>query len=468
MKHSIGIIILAAGKGTRMKVDKPKALMHASGKPLIDYVVNASLNFVKEFSLTCELGVVVGHKKELLEEWYETKSERELIKLAWQREQSGTADALKSCFHDYPGFWNHEFTLVACADTPLITEREFSTLMNKLLSESDLDGVAATFEAQNPRGYGRIIHAKNGFHIVEEKDASLEEQKITEVNSGFYILRTRHVKKVLDTIRNENKSGEFYLTDLFQDSFKVKAIKFPSSTPFLGINTLEQLVDVNKIFHQKKISSLLNSGVMILNPDTCYVEYDVKIGAGTTIYPAVTILNGTEIGENVIIESGSFIKNSKIEKNVSILANSYLEEAFVQSAAVIGPMARLRPGTDVGQNAKVGNFVEIKKSKLAKGVKVSHLSYVGDAEIGEDTNIGCGFITCNYDGAKKHKTIIGKNSFIGSDCQMVAPISIGNDVFVAAGSTITKDIPDGGFGIARSVQTTKDGLAKKFLKSKKS
>ncbi len=207
---------------------------------------------------------------------------------------------------------------------------------------------------------------------------------------------------------------------------------------------------------------------MILNPGTCYIEYDVEIGSGATIYPGVTLLNGTKIGENVLVESGSFIKNSQIQKNVSILANSYIEDAFVQAGAVIGPMARLRPGSDIGENAKIGNFVEIKKSKLANGVKVSHLSYVGDADIGENTNIGCGFITCNYDGHKKHKTVIGRDAFIGSDCQMVAPINIGNNVFVAAGSTITKDIPDGGFGIARSVQTTKDGLAKKFLKSKKS
>ncbi len=171
MKHSIGIIILAAGKGTRMKVDRPKALMQTSGKPLIDYVVEASLKFVKEFSLNCELGVVVGHKKELLEEWHKAKKESEFIKLAWQKEQTGTADALKACFHDHPQFWNHEFSLVACADTPLITEEEFSTLFRELISQPDLDGVAATFEAQNPKGYGRIIHAENSFHIVEEKDA---------------------------------------------------------------------------------------------------------------------------------------------------------------------------------------------------------------------------------------------------------------------------------------------------------
>lgn len=467
MSDSIGLVILAAGKGTRMKIDTPKALAKTAGKCLLDYVVEASLNFAHETSLKAEIGLVVGHKKELLEAWLDSHPAKSQLKTAWQKEQKGTADALKACFNDLPHFWNYEYTMVACADTPMIRASEFKVLFEALKSHPGCVGVAATFEAHDPKGYGRIVHGNHGFHIVEEKDASPKEREITEVNSGFYILKTKHVKEVLGSIGNNNKSGEFYLTDLFQDKFEVKAVKFPSEVPFLGINTMEQLADVTTLLRQRKVKQLMIDGVEFLNPNTVHIDEDVTIGVGSIIYPNVTLLGKTVIGEKVIVESGAFIKNSKVNSNAEILAHSYLEEALVHEDATIGPMARLRPGADIGPEAKIGNFVEVKKSKLAKGAKVSHLSYVGDAEIGENTNIGCGFITCNYDGVNKHKTKIGSNTFIGSDCQMVAPISIGNDAFVAAGSTITKDVPDGGFGIARSTQVTKEGAAKRFLKTKK-
>ncbi len=467
MSNSVGIVILAAGKGTRMKTDQPKALAPCAGKPLLDYVVQAALNFAKNSSLKAEIGVVVGHRKELLEQWHTHHSEKSAIKTAWQREQNGTADALKACFKDLPHFWNYDYTLVACADTPLISEKEFQILFNELQSQPDLVGVAATFETAKPTGYGRIQKGKQGFRIIEEKDASEEEKKITEVNSAFYFLKTTHVKAILNQIDNKNKSGEFYLTDLFQQDFAVKAIKFPSEKPFLGINTLEQLANVDKIIRAEKVRQLMLEGVRFLDPSLVYIESDVLIGLGSIIYPGCTFLGKTKIGNNVTIESNCFIKNSQVEDGADILASSYLEEAVVHSEATIGPMARLRPGTVIGAEAKIGNFVEVKKSKLARGVKVSHLSYIGDAEIGENSNIGCGFITCNYDGANKHQTKIGSNSFIGSDCQAVAPIEIGNDAFVAAGTTITKSVPDGAFAIARSQQVTKEGAAKKFIKTKK-
>lgn len=468
MQTTIGIIVLAAGKGTRMKIEAPKALAPALGRPLLDYVIKACLDFTSASSLKAEIGVVIGHRKELLESWWQNHPQKTSLKLAWQREQNGTADALKACFNDQPQFWNHEYTLVACADTPLITGQEFITLFEEFKRNPDLVGVAATFDTKAPKGYGRIVKSAQGFRIVEEKDASDEERKITEVNSGFYILKTSHVKAVLGSIKNENKSGEFYLTDLFREEFSVRPVKFDSDTPFLGINTLEQLSSVSQLLLDRKIKTLFTEGVMILNPASTHIEDSVKVGAGTLIYPGVTLLGNTEIGKEVIIESGSFIKNSRLSDKVSVLAHSYLEEAVVAEQASIGPMARLRPGTEVGVQAKIGNFVEVKKAKLAPGVKISHLSYVGDAEIGENSNIGCGFITCNYDGVNKHKTKIGRNCFIGSDVQMVAPITVGNDAFVAAGSTITKDIPDGGFGIARSQQATKEGMAKRFLNPKKS
>jgi bifunctional UDP-N-acetylglucosamine pyrophosphorylase/glucosamine-1-phosphate N-acetyltransferase len=467
MTKSIGIVILAAGKGTRMKTDAPKALSVCAGKSLLDFVVQAAREFTSESNLKAEIGVVIGHRKELLEDWWQNHKNKTEIKLAWQREQRGTADALKACFEDLPHFWNFDYTLVACADTPLMTSKEFNHLFNVLKNENDLLGVAASFETDQPTGYGRIVHGEFGFKIVEEKDANATERLINEVNSGFYILKTSHVMSVLNQIDNKNKSGEFYLTDLFQHNYKVRAVKFDSETPFLGINTLEQLAKVDKMLRLKKTRSLMSDGVRFLDPDNCYIDVDVNIGGGTIIYPGCTLLGSTLIEKNVVIESNTFIKNSVIKSGAEILANSYLEGAIVHEEATIGPMARLRPGADIGPEVKIGNFVEVKKSKLSRGAKVSHLSYIGDAEIGENSNIGCGFITCNYDGANKHKTKIGSNTFIGSDCQAVAPIEIGNDAFVAAGSTITKNIPDGGFGIARSMQTTKEGGAKRFLKSKK-
>jgi bifunctional UDP-N-acetylglucosamine pyrophosphorylase/glucosamine-1-phosphate N-acetyltransferase len=466
MSDSIGIVILAAGKGTRMKIDTPKALAPALGKPLLDYVVDSALEFAKISSLKAEVGVVIGHRKEMLEDWWNKHSKKDSLKLALQIEQKGTADALKACFNDLPHFWNHEYTLVACADTPLITSGEFCKLFDAFRSHPELVGVAATFQTDTPSGYGRIVQGGKGFHIVEEKDCSPAEKNIKEVNSGFYILKTSHVKAVLGQISNNNKSGEFYLTDLFQDSYSVKAMNFAAETPFLGINTMEQLANVSTVIRKKKLCQIFAEGVQILAPETTYIENDVSIGLGSIIYPGVTLLGKTTIGKDVIIESGTLIRNATIHDGAEILANSHVEEAIVHADATIGPMARLRPGADIGPESKIGNFVEVKKSRLARGVKVSHLSYVGDAEIGEDSNIGCGFITCNYDGVNKHKTKIGRNTFIGSDVQAVAPIEIGNDAFVAAGSTITKSIPDGGFGIARSSQVNKEGLAQKFLKKK--
>ncbi len=467
MSDSIGIVILAAGKGTRMKITTPKALTHALGKPLLDYVVEASLSFASSSKLNAELGVVIGHGKELLETWHANHSSKTFIKLAWQREQKGTADALKSCFSDLPHFWNHEYTLVACADTPLISAEEFSLLFKELTSHPDLVGVAATFEAHNPTGYGRIVRGNEGFRIIEEKDADQIQKGIKEVNSGFYILRTSHVKAVLTTISNDNKAGEFYLTDLFKEEFAVKPVIFPSEDPFLGINTLVQLAEVSGKLRKKKLEELMLSGVQILDPQNCYVESGVSVGIQSILYPGVTLLGKTKIGERSIIESNCFIKNTQIGNDVQVLASSHLEDSSVHDQASVGPMARLRPGSEIGEKAKVGNFVEVKKSILKAGVKVSHLSYIGDAEIGEDTNIGCGFITCNYDGAQKHKTKIGKNSFIGSDCQAIAPISIGDNSFVAAGTTITKDVPAEGFAISRPEIAVKEGMAKRFLKSKK-
>lgn len=464
---SLGVVILAAGKGTRMKTSTPKALVPSLGRPLIDYVLDAVLTFAQSLKLQMDIGVVIGHKKELLEDWHQDHQQKNKMKLAWQREQNGTADALKACFHDLPEFSKYEYTLVACADTPMLNALDLEKLFLTLESDDLCVGVAATFVEQTPFGYGRIVRSHHGFHIVEEKDATELQRQITEVNSGVYLVKTSHIEAVLGQISNKNKSGEFYLTDLFQDQYLVKPLLFSSGINFLGVNTLEQLAHVDELLLKAKIKELQLKGVTLLRAQTSYIEQSVEIEEGVTIYPAVTLLGKTKIGAGSIIESGAFLKNAIIENNVEVLAHSYIEDAHIHSQASIGPMARIRPQTIIGNKAKVGNFVEIKKSHLKDGAKVSHLSYVGDAEIGEDTNIGCGFITCNYDGANKHRTVIGRNSFIGSDCQVIAPIEIGDSAFIAAGSTITKSIPSGAFAVARGQLMIKEGAASRFIKTKK-
>ncbi|OUR93157.1 UDP-N-acetylglucosamine diphosphorylase/glucosamine-1-phosphate N-acetyltransferase [Halobacteriovorax marinus] len=461
----VGTVILSAGAGTRMNMDLPKPLAPFLGKRLIDFPLAESLKMMNQLGSNSFVGLVTGHGKEHVEKYVNENYKDVDLKYAFQKEQLGTAHALRCYFDQIKEAKSCEYTLVLCADTPLI-ESESLHKLYKELEDNDLDGVAATFHEENPTGYGRIIRSVDcGFHIVEEKDANEEQRKISEVNSGMYVLKTSFILEHLYSIDSENQAGEFYLTDLFKDDYKVKPLLFSEKSSFAGVNNLEQLEKSEITMRKRILITLREMGVRFVDSRHTYVDSQ-NIGKGTFIHPNVSIDHLSVIGENVTLEPGCIIINSKIENGVTVKAYSHLEEVVLHSNCSVGPYARLRPGTDIGSESKIGNFVEIKKSKLDRGVKVSHLSYVGDAEIGEETNIGCGFITCNYDGANKHKTIIGKNSFIGSDSQMVAPISVGDNCFVASGSTITQSMNDGSFAVSRTKQVTKEGLAKRFLKSK--
>ncbi|MFN8369018.1 MAG: bifunctional UDP-N-acetylglucosamine diphosphorylase/glucosamine-1-phosphate N-acetyltransferase GlmU [Bacteriovoracaceae bacterium] len=470
---SCGISILAAGMGTRLKLDTPKALAPILGKKLIDFPLANSIKFISQFDESL-IGVVTGHRFEEVEGYVTEnycKGQSPSLKLSYARQlkQLGTADALKIYFDQTKNANKMAYTVIICADTPLIRDTDLNKLLKELKDNPKLDGVAATFIEKNPQGYGRIQRSNSeiGFTIVEEKDANEAQKKITEVNSGLYIFKTDFALKHLSNVSNKNKSGEFYLTDLFQNNYMVKAILFEKPETFIGVNTLKQLEQVSALAKEEKLDALRANGVRMLDANSIYIDWDITVGAGTVLYPGIFLKGKSKVGENSVIENGSVIKDSVIENNVTIKAYSYLEETIVHNDCQIGPFARLRPGTDVGEESKIGNFVETKKAKLDKGVKISHLSYVGDAFIGEESNIGCGFVTCNYDGIKKHVTKIGKRTFIGSDCQAVAPVTIGDDCFVAAGSTITNSMNDGDFAIARSRQVTKEGTAKKFLKPSK-
>jgi len=466
MSDSFGAVILAAGQGTRLKLGVAKPLAPILGQKLVDFPMATAFSFFKNTGCDGSLTLVTGHEKEKVESHASLvcKKNGNTVNFAFQEKQLGTADALRAYFSDVKEAANFDYTIVLCADTPLLRAEDINKLYS-FIKEKDLLGAAATFIEPKPTGYGRIVRGDHGFHIVEEKDADTETRAICEVNSGVYVLKTSFVLEHLNSIDSNNKSGEFYLTDLFKNDYKVGALCFDDKDIFLGVNTLEQLEISEKILRQRNMVNLRSEGVRFIDSASTYVD-STSVGEGTLIYPNVFIDNNSKVGKNVILEPGVILKNSVIEDGVHIKAYSHFEDSVVRINAVVGPYARLRPGTDVGEESKIGNFVEIKKSKLDKGVKVSHLSYVGDAEIGEESNIGCGFITCNYDGANKHKTIIGKGSFIGSDSQTVAPVTIGDNCFVASSSTVTNDMPDGSFAISRNKQTTKNDLAKRFLKSK--
>ncbi len=471
-----GSVILAAGEGRRLKLNgTPKPLAPICGKRLVDFPIQVIEKFYQSQEEIGETTVVVGYKREEVESYLNSRYGKcDDLSYVHQKEQKGTADALMSYFSENKDAANFSYTIVMCADTPLIREYELTTLYNHLI-DNNLDGVAASFTLENPYGYGRIIkkrdrnnESSSGFHIVEERDLDSKTEDINEVNSGLYILKTSFILSHLSNIKSNNKNGEFYLTDLFQDDFKVDTVLFEDGIKFLGVNNLEQLEIVGRSLYKEKNSILRDElGVRFIDSSSVYIDWDVNVGGGTVIYPNVIIEGESNVGNNVIVGLGSYLKSSEIEEGVEIKAYSHLENCIVRKNAVVGPYARLRPAADIGENSKIGNFVEIKKSKLKSGVKVSHLSYIGDAEIGENTNIGCGFITCNYDGVNKHKTVIGKNSFIGSDTQVCAPLTIGDECFVGSGSTLTKSIPDNSFAVARGRQITKEGKAHRFIKKNK-
>lgn len=465
MGDKIGVAILAAGMGKRMGVSTAKPLVPLMGKCLIDFSINAVKKFAEEMRKEIKLGVVVGHQKEKIESHILSEHLELKVSFPFQKEQLGTADALKSYFQDCKWSTETDYTIVMCADTPMISSDELIALWTEMENQK-LEAVAATFSLSNPHGYGRIQRADVGFKIIEEKDADSEQKKIQEVNSGLYIFKTSMIKKALDEVDSQNKSGEFYLTDVFQDNRNVGPVLFYDSKPFQGINNPQQL---SAALHDMKVKinkKHQENGVFVLDTAHTYIEPDVKIKSGTTIFANCFLHGSTTVGEGVTVEPGCILKDSVIDDNVKLKAYSYFEGCHVSSSSQVGPFARLRPGADLGEGCKVGNFVEIKKANLDKDVSVSHLSYIGDAEIGENVNIGCGFITCNYDGGEKHTTKIGKNSFIGSDTQMIAPVNVGESAFVASGSTINQDVPDQGFAIARGKQVVKEKMAARFLKGK--
>lgn len=449
---SLTVIALAAGKGTRMKSPLPKVLHPVAGQPMIAKVIQAS----KEAGAN-EVRVIVGHGQNLVRQVVEPMG----VSCYVQDEQLGTAHAVRCAKPE-----NIDGVVVIMnGDHPLIEGSDIKNFV-RIFKDEKCDLAVVTAELKNPAEFGRIVRHKGDLAaIVEAKDASAETLKIREINTGIYVVRGNVLADYLPKISNNNSKKEFYITDLISlciaDKLNVQAIK---STPkvAVGVNNQVELARATKLLFKRKALRLMEEGVLMIDPKTTYIEESVTIGAGTVIYPNVFLRGKTKVGQFSVIESNSFVSESIIGDSVQIRGGSYLEKAEVHNKASVGPYARLRPETVIGEEAHVGNFVEMKKVNFGKKSKAGHLTYLGDAEIGEDVNIGCGTITCNYAiDKKKYKTKIGNRVFVGSDTQFVAPIEIGDDAIIGSGSTLTKSVPAKALAVARGKQIIKENYAVK-------
>lgn len=452
------VIIMAAGKGKRMKSNLPKVLHNLAGKPILNYV----LDTVDQLKAKRKI-LIVGYKSDKIRELIGDK-----IEYVEQKEQLGTAHAVlqtKRLLSDFKGD-----VLILSGDVPFLTVK----ILKKLLKYHQANNFCCTLVStilKNPKGYGRIIRDKKGEinGIIEEVDLSAEKKKITEVNSGIYCVNKDKLFQSLEKITPDNKQGEYYLTDsveiLLKEGLTVGNIIVKDYSEILGINSRLDLADASRKVYQKTLQDLMLRGVTVVDPNSTFIEQGVKIGQDTIIYPFTIIEKDTKIESGCFIGPYSHLIDADIGKGVRVWA-SIIESSIVKEGANIGPYAHLRPETVVEKGAKIGNFVEVKKSTIGEGSKAAHLTYLGDAIIGKRVNVGAGTITCNYDGEKKYKTVIEDEVFIGSNNTLVAPVKLGKDSYTGAGSTITEDVPAGNLAIARSRQRNISGWRKRKKESK--
>lgn len=457
-------VILAAGKGTRFKSEKPKVLHQVLGKPMLWYV-KYSVGWIKPNKTI----IVVGHKKEEVIKSVECDG----CVFVHQDQQLGTGHAVlvaKEHFEEFDGY-----VLIVNGDTPLIRGETLHNAgeylkalvryegvnldtLKKGYRNKSIAGVAITARVPNPYGYGRVLKESDGkiLKIVEEKDATHQEKRIDEVNSGIYIFYAPYLLQALEKLQNNNAQGEYYLTDVIhimrEEGRYTYALEIPDYTEILNVNDRLQLAGVENIMRQRFITFWGINGTTFHHPESVWIEFDVDLAKDVEIFQNCMIMGKTQIDEGSVVEANCVIKNSKIGKNVKVLANSYIEDSVIEDGAVIGPFARIRGGSVVGQSSQIGNFVEVKNTKIGNNSYAKHLTYLGDAQIGSRVNIGAGTITCNFDGYRKHQTVIKDGAFIGSDTMLVAPITIGEEAITGSGSVITKDVPDRALAIERNQQ----------------
>ncbi len=446
---------MAAGKGTRLKSRRAKVLHEIAGKPLLAHVIHAATRIVP----ARDIHVIVGHQAEKVQKAVAHMG----VQFVLQAEQRGTGHAIMCARDQVKGYDN---ILVLSGDVPLIRPETIAAVRDFHLAKKAAMTIL-TAVPDDPHGYGRVIRATSGSDkvkaIVEQKALSKSQMKAGEINSGIYAFAAQPLFANIDRLSTDNAHKEFYLTDmaalLVKARANVVALKAPDSAEVLGANTLAELAFLDAALRLRKCNELMAAGVSIYRPETCVIDPDVTIQPDTIIEPYVQLLGKTSVGSDCRIRSFSVISDSQLGDKVLVRPGCIIDQSKVASGALLGPYSHLRPQSDIGEGAHVGNFVETKKTRIGKGSKANHLTYLGDAEIGEGVNIGAGTITCNYDGTHKHVTIIEDEAFVGSDSTLVAPVRIGKQAYVAAGSTITDDVPEGSLALGRTRQITKEGWA---------
>jgi len=446
-------IILAAGEGTRMKSNIPKTLHKVCGKEMIKYVIEASINSGIDKNI-----VVLGHGKEKVGHNIKDMNVQTVEQPIGENVPYGTGYAVMAAEKLID---NDDMVLILCADGPLISKETLNSFMNYHCENNHAASVM-TANLDNPTGYGRIIRKADESidKIVEEKDASEEIKNIKEINTGIYCFNGELLKYALKKINRDNSQNEYYLTDtikvLNNEGAKIGGWLLKDAEDIKAVNDRVQLAEVTKIMQKRINQRHMYSGVTIIDPDNTYIDDTVIIGKDTVIYPSTYLEEGTIIGDSCVIGPNTRIINSTVCNKVTV-ENSKVVESFIDNGTCVGPFAFLRPGSNLGKNVKIGDFVEVKKSKIGDNSKSSHLAYIGDAEVGKDVNIGCGVVFVNYDGKNKHKTIVGDKAFLGSNSNFIAPVTIEEGGYVAAGSTITEDVKKGDLAIARARQVNKEG-----------
>lgn len=452
----LSIIILAAGQGTRMRSDLPKVLQPLAGKPLLAHVLASA-----EALAADDVCVVYGHGGEAVQAAITAPG----LRWSLQAEQLGTGHAVQQAMPNTP---DANRVLILAGDVPLLAAATLETLLEQT---PDSDMAVLTVDIDDPTGYGRIVR-KNGSVqcIVEQKDANTEQLDIREINTGVILCPGDKLKHWLSDLSNDNSQGEYYLTDVIAmavaDKVTVHGIKAGSSKEVMGINDKKQLAEAERALQARRVDALMKAGVGFADPARVDIRGTLKCGTDVFIDINAVFEGAVELGDGTIIESNNLIRDSKLGAKSLVHSNCHIEGATTGSACEIGPFARLRPGATLADNVKIGNFVEVKKSTIADGSKVNHLTYIGDAEIGTGVNVGAGTITCNYDGANKHKTVIGDGASIGSNVNLVAPVSVGKGATIGAGSTISKNAPADELTVARSKQTTIPGWKRPVKKEK--